>query len=75
MVLSNKEVLPFSSLEMEMWPGIFWTGVAKEDEEDIGEEGREVEECESKTVVMRKKRVLWDFPSAILINLDFLFYR
>jgi hypothetical protein len=49
--------------------------VAKEDEEDLGEEGREVEECESKTVVMRKKRVLWDFPSAILINLDFLFYR
>lgn len=44
MVLSNKEVLPFSSLEMEMWPGIFWTGVAKEDEEDIGEEGREMEE-------------------------------
>lgn len=58
-----------------MWPEIFLTGVAREEEEDIGEERREMEECESKTVVMRKKRVLWDFSSAILINLDFLFYR
>lgn len=60
---------------METWPEIFLTGVAKEEEEDIGDERKEMEECESKTVVMRKKRVLWDFPSAILINLDFLFYR
>lgn len=58
-----------------MWPENFLTGVAKEEEEDIGDERKEMEECESKTVVMRKKRVLWDFPSAILINLDFLFYR
>ena len=58
-----------------MWPEIFLTGVAREEEEDIGEERRETEECESKTVVMRKKRVLWDFPSDILINLDFLLYR
>lgn len=34
-----------------MWPEIFLTGVAREEEEDIGEERREMEECESKTVV------------------------